>query len=421
MPSLQAVGKGLLVVTLLEVSLGGGGRLIDTGPISPRMMLFGLCVAYSAAMLLGRAKLPRQFAWFIGLFVALSFLSAAASISEGQSLPAAFNDFKPLAYFLLLPFFAITIRTVDDVKLVSRVLKISAVILALSYLLAMGIWKSGSVTTEQMIGLLNPDHDPQLEFYFRGHTTFYFKAILYLGVGVFLFMVERTHIGKICALLLVFAVALSMTRGVWLAIYLILAAWAFLEAGNRLRGAAIATVLLGVGLGGVAWMSSALPSATLSNSIRMNDLITLAEGAPSILERDWRALLAGYGFGATVLGRQAIELTYINIVWKQGIAGILFWLLPIAYVAWCMCKIREKSVRQLAAPYLMATAFVYLVSATNPFLTNPIGMAVVMISMVVVAVIRASDSALILESTGRLVAADREQPISSLGRRSSQT
>jgi hypothetical protein len=372
-------------------------------------------------MLLGPAKLPRQFAWFIALFVAVSFLSAIASISEGQSIAAALYDFKPLAYFFLLPFFAITIRTVDDVKLVSRVLKISAVILAVSYLLALGIWKFGWVTTEEMIGWLNPGHDPELEFYFRGHTTFYFKAILYLGVGVFLFLLEKTHIGKICALLLLLAVALSMTRGVWLAIFVILAARTFLESGNRLRAAALATVLLGVGFAGVAWMTWALPSATVSNSIRIDDMRALAEGAPSVFERDWKALVAGYGFGAAVLGRQAIEFTYVNIVWKQGIAGILFWLLPIVYVAWCMHKIRETIVRQSAAPYLMATAFVYLVSATNPFLTNPIGMAVVMISMVAVAVMRASDGAPMLVPAQRLVAEDVEQLSRPVARHSSQT
>lgn len=39
---LTALGRVLLIVIVLEVCLGGGGRLFDTGTVSPRMVLFGL-------------------------------------------------------------------------------------------------------------------------------------------------------------------------------------------------------------------------------------------------------------------------------------------------------------------------------------------------------------------------------------------
>lgn len=56
-------------------------------------------------------------------------------------------------------------------------------------------------------------------------------------------------------------------------------------------------------------------------------------------------------------------------------------------------------------PFFMATAFVYLVSITNPFLTNPIGLTVVMLAMVAVNVIR--DSAMQAQAHGdRREAAD---------------
>ena len=58
-----------------------------------------------------------------------------------------------------------------------------------------------------------------------------------------------------------------------------------------------------------------------------------------------------------------------------------------------MRVIRDAFLRSLAIPYFMAAAFVYVVSFTNPFLTNPIGMAVVMIAMVAVRVIGCSDDA----------------------------
>lgn len=43
---LMALGRVLLIITILDVSLGGDGRLFDSGSVSPRMVLFGLGLAY---------------------------------------------------------------------------------------------------------------------------------------------------------------------------------------------------------------------------------------------------------------------------------------------------------------------------------------------------------------------------------------
>jgi len=102
-------------------------------------------------------------------------------------------------------------------------------------------------------------------------------------------------------------------------------------------------------------------------------------------------MLFGHGFGAQVLGRGMIEITYANVFIKQGLIGIVFWLLPAVYLVWQLRLIRDAALRSLAMPYVMAAALVYVVSLTNPFLTNPIGLAVVLIAMVAVRVVRLSD------------------------------
>ena len=105
---------------------------------------------------------------------------------------------------------------------------------------------------------------------------------------------------------------------------------------------------------------------------------------------DAMTVLFGHGLGTGVLGREIIEITYVNVLVKQGLIGIVFWFLPAVYLTWQMRLIRNAVLRALAMPYFMAAAFVYVVSITNPFLTNPIGMAVVLIAMVAVRVVRLS-------------------------------
>ncbi|MBS3934547.1 MAG: hypothetical protein KGZ43_00110 [Sulfuritalea sp.] len=383
-----ALGRVLLIVVVLEVSLGGGGRLFDTGSGSPRMVLFGLGLAYVAAALLYREKIPREFVFLSVLFVVLSGVSTLIPVLQGQSVVAALGDFKPLAYFLMLPFFALTIRNMDDVVLVGRLLKSSALILALLYLGVMAFWKAGGMTVMQMYEWLNPAHSAEAEFLFRGDDTFFFKALLYVGVGVFFLVAEKNRYWLGMASMLLLAIALTMTRGMWLAVFMVLAAWAFFYAADRLKGAALAGGLLFVGVIGVAIINETLPSVTQSNAIRWNDAKKLAEALPSA---EALPLFFGGGFGTEVLGREAIEITYVNVFFKQGLVGLLFWFLPAVYLAWQLRLVRDAALRPLAMPYVMAVAFVYAVSLTNPFLTNPIGMAVVLIAMAAVRVVRLSE------------------------------
>lgn len=384
---LTALGRVLLIVIVLEVSLGGGGRLFDTGPVSPRMVLFGLGLAYTAAALLYREKIPREFVFMTVLFIALSSISALIPVLQNQPVMAALRDFKPLAYFLMLPFFAITIRNMDDVVLVGRLLKFSALILAALYLGVVAFWKSGGMTVMQMYEWLNPAHTAEAEFLFRGDTTFFFKALLYIAVGLFFFVVEKNRNWRGVVLMLLLAIALTMTRGMWLAVFMVLAAWAFFCATDRLKGMVLAVVLLLVGVMGVVLINETIPSVAQSNAIRLNDLKTMA---------DAKTMLFGRGFGAGVLGREFIEITYVNVPFKQGLVGIIFWFLPAVYLTWQMHLIRDAALRSLAMPYFMAAAFVYVVSLTNPFLTNPIGMAVVLIAMVAVRVVRLSGGSKVL-------------------------
>ncbi len=399
---MKALGKGLMILIVIENSLGGGGRLFDTGPVSPRMVLFGFGLIYSVWICMRREKIPREFVYLTGVFITLCGFSTLISILEGQSLRRIFIDFKPHAYFLLLPFFAISIRNAHDVLLVSRIWKSSALILSVLYLIVMSVWKLDLVTTQQLIDWLNPGHDPRLEFYFRGETTFFFKALLYVGIGVIFFAAENVKSRIYAVPVLLVTIALTMTRGMWLSVFIILSAWTLLKNNNRLKGVVFSAELLIIGVMGVIWINETLPSVAVSNELRMNDMKMIYDHIFfKFSELDWQTVLSGHGFGATIIGRESIEFTYANVAYKQGISGILFWFFPFLYLTWMMRSTGDPKLRALAMPFFMSAALVYVISFTNPFLTNPIGMSVVMIAMVAVRVIRNSNNAELLESTPR--------------------
>ena len=168
--------------------------------------------------------------------------------------------------------------------------------------------------------------------------------------------------------------------------FFILSVWTFVEGKNRLKSITLSFGLLLVGIFGAILINATLPSVKVSNTIRLNDMnaILNSMGDHTFLTGAWYEVLFGHGFGASILGRQAIEFTYANLFYKQGLIAILFWLFPPIYLLWRMQNISDTRLRSVAMPFLMSTALVYIVSFFNPFLSNPIGMSVVMISMVAV-------------------------------------
>ena len=183
----------------------------------------------------------------------------------------------------------------------------------------MAIWKLDLVTTAQLIEWLNPTHDLRLEFYFRGETTFFFKALLYVGVGVFFFIDGKKWARNGALIVLLLAIALTMTRGMLLSVFMVLSARALFYSKNRLKNTTLAAGLLFVGVIGIMWINVTLPSVSLSNEIRINDLEWMKD-----MSFHWQSVLFGQGLGAPILGREAIEITYANVFYKQGMVGIIF-------------------------------------------------------------------------------------------------
>ncbi len=378
---MKAIGKILLVLVALELALGGGGRLVDVGWFSPRMLLFCGALAYAAFILgLARSRIPWEFACLILGFCALLLFHGAVSIVRQMPYEAIFEDAKPQLYFPMLAFLAITIRNVRDVATVTKLLKISAVVLSIAYLGVLSLWHSGVFTFDEVQGALNPTGDTKKEFYFRSDATFFFKAALYVGVGLFFFLFHGGSIGKLVAVLLFLALFFTLTRGLMAAVFLSLATCVLLFHKNRLAGVALAGTNLVLGLFAILVINELAPTAGESVALRLADLRATAE------IWDVPTILIGQGLGPSIGARGHIEMNYIEILYKQGLLGLSFWLLPIAYITLQMSRAMPER-RTNAMPYYLAALFVYFENATNPFLTNPIGMSVVLIAMVAIRVL----------------------------------
>ncbi|KAF7962937.1 hypothetical protein AWV80_15710 [Cupriavidus sp. UYMU48A] len=94
---------------------------------------------------------------------------------------------------------------------------------------------------------------------------------------------------------------------------------------------------------------------------------------------DLNSLLLGHGFGASINDRGRIEIAWAEIFFKQGLLGLgvwLYWLCQVVNMYYAF----DDEKRSMLRPYFSTTLFVMVISFTNPFMNNSIGLAALLIS-----------------------------------------
>jgi hypothetical protein len=373
----ERLARGLFVVVALELFLGGGGRLVDLGPASLRMTLFGLALAASLVLLAGRRILDSGVTLAVSLVAGFVLVHAgpiAIGLLGGQAPAYVATDVKPLTFILIAPFFALCLGRRADVERAATLLRFAGLVLAITYLM---IWAGLTLKLLPRI----PVYDALTgtgEVMFRTETTFFYKGFLYLCIGVLFSVSAPGRLARFAAVPIVAALLLSMTRGLVMsaAVGLLL----MLSLRDR-RALLLAIPFAAAILMSVLWVLPELNWAyaeqrALSNSVRSADHLFFLERSTPF------SLLFGAGFGTPLNGRALVENTYLWIVWKAGLPGLAVWLAPLAIAtrdlrrAW-----RRPDNQRLAAAYWSAVVLVYVQTATNPFLTNPIGLSMVLVSV----------------------------------------
>src|ERR1041385_6554492 len=121
---LNRISKATLMVIVAELCLGGGGRLTALGPVSMRMILFGLAILLTILLLIEHATLARKHWEILTAFVLMIAVGAALGWINQSSKASVWEDVKPLLYFLMLPFFVMTIDQ-KEITSISKIIKIS--------------------------------------------------------------------------------------------------------------------------------------------------------------------------------------------------------------------------------------------------------------------------------------------------------
>jgi len=367
----------LFAISLFELLLGGGGHVTAAGPLTLRMLLFAACMAATLISLMFPRRRSDGVLLAMGLVLAYLVIHVGGllvgAINGGDTV-AMFGQFQQSLFWLAAPFFALMIQTERDVESCARIVQIAGATLAFVYLSILFALLTGIVH----LSALRPLIAKSGEVVFRSGEFFVYKGFLYLGVAIIFFVGIRGRYWGPLALVTGLALVATLTRGFVLSTSLSLLLMLVVQ--RRWRTVVPALVLAAAA---AIFVWEYLPSLDTSQSQRqgtstdqrVQDMAYLANHATI------KTLVVGEGYGSQINGRGMIENTFLWVLWSFGLVGLLFWTTPLALCVYYFSKITDAYLHPIANAYLFGTVLVYLQTATNPYLNNPIGLSYVMLAL----------------------------------------
>ena len=236
------------------------------------------------------------------------------------------------------------------------------------------------------------------EFFFRGELTFFYKGFIFICIAfLFVYFSEQPY-KHLILILLGAGILLSVTRGFLFAFSLTYVLYHFLKS-SFIRSALFVILSLAIVLAGqVAIRESSKAIDQLKNKPEFDPEVKINPDSTLLGDRNYSddgrfqqikevteeinlsSIIIGHGFGMGIPSRPIhMEISYLEIFHKQGVIGLIFW----AYLLWLLYKkYKAASPGGLRDAFFFGSSFIYFQSLTNQYINNPIGLSMVMLSIV---------------------------------------
>ena len=371
---LNNLNKALLFIVLLELFLGGGGRLFPSNFLTIRMVLFFIVLAVNIPLFLLTVKIKVYTVKLLFAFTIPLVFSVIVGLINNANRSLIFEDVKPLSYFYSFIFFYLNIKNITDINRIIKLVKFCSFMMAALYIITYFAIQNNLIDFKYLYRVLSNSG----EFAFRGEQAFFYKGFLFMCVGFFFHNNEKYHMSKIISIILFVAIILTFMRGFIVSLILTYVIFNLYITKVNLQSAfvLIASVIFLVGILSF-YQTQKIGNRKESDNVRIETIKQVYQST------SFFDILTGHGFGKGVPIREVhMEISFLEIFYKQGILGLAFWIYLLTLSLRFFRKISLKTNLYLAKPMLLSIIFVYIQSFTNPFVNNPIGMSMVIISLI---------------------------------------
>lgn len=375
----------LLFTIIIEMVLGGSGRLVSLGPATFKMYLCTIAILVSFLYILFYGKINQDFFLLLSSFTFLIIGGSINGLINGANISNILLDVKPLVYMYMLIFFYYTINY-SNVFLIQKLIKVNVIVLSFLFLIFLYALLSGLIPFEAFYTLVD-DNDRYSDIMFKGTEGFFFyKGFIYFVIGLFFFVFTSVKRKAIFVGYLLLILLLTLVRGFLVDIVCTVFFYFIFIKKMKIKKHVLIIFLFLICSAIITFFFLMDDYATLIGDKTDSDYIRILQ-LQQVYERiSFWSFFIGHGFGTGVPVREIhMEIAYLEIFHKQGIIGILFWVYFFFIATKDFFRIRQN--RNLALPFYLAIIVIYVQSFTNPYLNNPIGMSINILSLVVLKVL----------------------------------
>lgn len=365
----------LFNIMIIELMIGGGGRFFEIGPLTLRMILYFLAILFTILLIINKVRISLDSILWSTVFLLLIIIGFTLGFLNNAPKPYIFEDIKPLTFFFVLPFYSLCINTKNDVDKIISIIKICSVVLATIYILIIVGLIFGLVDYAKLYSLL----DPSQEVFFRTDTFFFYKGFIYLCIGFFFFLNSKGFWNRLAILLLLTAIILTLTRGfILMTLVVTFLYYLFIHKNKLISLLLLVSVVIAIVFLIPIYIET-IGDKSESDVVRYLQIAQLIDKTTAL------NFILGDGFGIGVPIRPIhMEIAYLEIFSKQGLLGLLFWFsIPIYLIIKYVNLYNNKDAFLKLTPFLLGVIFIYFQSGTNPYMNNPIGLNMILLSLVI--------------------------------------
>ena len=435
--SIDAVARGLFLVYLAESAFGSSGKLISFGPVSLRMLLFGLCFAASLpAVVRNLRHLAGNGQVLTTVILGVYWLvCAGVGVFSGNALGLVWADVSTMMALALVPGFLAVMAGEGILNRAMDVMFWSAAALgAVSVVLHFAMANVTEEGFDLVNGWINARSLGGLAYMASGIQRIYFKSQIFLQVAIVYGVWKlgdpgtKKRLWIYAAMGVLFcAWVLSYTRGFWLGLVisavlvLLLCPWQW-KLYLKASGAMLAVFAVFLALSSLVYSGPRVVYEILgrtdasllaekdnvqSEKVEMdadgdgdvsvdeaNDAASMLRGQS--LQLIWQRIgenpVFGSGLGENldeIRSDGKVEYMYHDIWMKTGLVGLILFL--GCFFGFLVPQIRQELRNRGSRPqwrdprirnrFLTAAYLgVALTSWFNPFLTNPMGISLLMLT-----------------------------------------
>lgn len=372
--SLDFVLKLLFIPIFYELVVGGSGHYLEMGSLTARMLLYFIAILISILYYSFKKKIKKDVVIILASLTITSMIAAFLGFINQASIGSVLEDFKPLSFIYILLFFSLAVKNIDDIEKIGTIIKIGSLLLVGIYILIILLLFYGKIDFISFYRKQNAIG----EVMFRNDFLFFYKGFLYLCIGFFFFLFSESKFKLIPLLFLFAGIILTLTRGFILFTVLILVYYIFFINKNVLLKWCLFFLGLFAAIVLIPILFETLGDKSDSDTVRYTQINQVLSAVNPF------SFFIGHGFGIGVPIRTVhMELSFLEIFHKQGIIGLCFWLGMFIHIFIMYFNIKIKKYKELALPFLLSVIFVLLQSTTNPYMNNPIGLTMILITIVV--------------------------------------